>query len=450
MHHSLVTYLAESTVCLLAFYLLYLLLLRNEACFRYNRFYLLGATVVSFLLPFMEVPSFQEVAVIPPLVPSLTPYVVKVAVEGEPISSSTMVGWDSVLLLLYGIGVGVFAFRFVRQLYHLYNYIQKQKGREEKVHSLTVIPTHGEWPTFSFFRYIFWDNSQPLTQEEQARILQHERVHVTQGHSYDLVFLELLAIVFWFNPLLFLYRKALMVTHEFLADAQVIQTEDRTGYGLLLARQVLQKNNFTLGHHFNKSLTLKRLKMIHEPNRRTSKVKQVLAFPLLGLLALSLSSNQLATQENASSAASTPAASTSPAEPQFPGGTPALVKFLANEMRIPASSQKNNEYGGVFVQVTVAKDGTPGNFKVLQARHASLEQEVLRVVKLMPTWEAHGATSPVTYVIPFAIIIDGFKNDKNAIKQEFEQDLTKVTAQFQGKAFKIAPPIYLTGYGPLE
>ncbi|ALI99942.1 M56 family metallopeptidase [Rufibacter tibetensis] len=450
MNHSLVPYLVESSVCLLAFYLLYLLLLRNEGCFRYNRFYLLGATLISLLLAILELPSSQEVASIPAFMPSFTPFVVNVPVEGEPATVTSGLDWKTALLLLYGIGVGVFASRFVRQLYHLHLFTRKHKKQAEKVQDLTIIPTQGEWPTFSFFRYIFWDNSQSLTPEEQERILQHERVHVQQGHSYDLMYLEVLTIIFWFNPLLYFYRKALMATHEFLADAHVIQTQDKAAYGLLLAKQVLQKNNFALGHYFNKSLTLKRLKMIHEPKSSTSKVKQVLAFPLLGLLALSLSSNQMLVQENSAPASTAAVTSTSFQEPQFPGGTPAMMKYLADKLRIPESAQKNNEYGGVFVQVTIAKDGTPGDFKVLQARHASLEQEVLRVVKLMPTWEASGATSSVTYITPFSIIIDGFKNDKNVIKQEFEQDLAKVSAQVQDKTIKIAPPIFVTGYGPVE
>jgi outer membrane biosynthesis protein TonB len=457
--------------------------------------------------------------------------------------------------------------------------------------------------------YIFWDNSQALTPQEQERILQHERVHVTQGHSYDLLYLEVLTVLFWCNPLLYLYKKALLVTHEFLADAHVIQTQDKTAYGLLLAKQVLQKNNFALGHHFNTSLTLKRLKMIHAPNRRTSKVKQVLAFPLLGLLALSLSSTQLiptepvlqlpflteaaptpqklikaeflpkegaemmkyllrhvklpvqakANQEyggvfaqitlskegnienikileaaypslekeiirvlktapgwSTTNAKWTPSTfiypfefrkttkeghsaeaeqnfqklliqviskandaevkvvqpmiigkfegekpsgttqttqihsqtSSAISEPHFPGGKKELMKFIGQTFRIPLEASKNNYYGGVFVQATIEKDGTPGNFKVVQGSQELLDQEALRVIQKMPKWEASGAST--TYIFPVSVIIDGFKNDKKVINQKFEQTLAQVAAQATAKSIRIADPVVVVGYGPEE
>ncbi|WP_207432011.1 M56 family metallopeptidase [Sabulibacter ruber] len=453
MQNSLVSYLLESSVCLLAFYLLYFLLLRNETCFRYNRFYLLSATVVSFLLPFLELASFQKVVALPVTVPSLTPYVVNAAIEARPVIDNSPLSWVSVLLLLYGTGVVLFSVRFTRQLLHLTKFIRKHKEQAEIKHGITVIPTHGEWPTFSFFRYLFWDNSHPLTQEEQERILQHERVHIKQRHSFDLIYLEIMAIVFWFNPLLRLYRKALMATHEFLADAHVIQTEDKTAYGLLLAKQVLQKNNFALGHYFNKSLTLKRLKMIHQTQSSPSKVKQALAFPLLGLLALSLSSNQLPLKElnKASSSVErgqTKAHTQTTMAPQYPGGEKELLKFIGQTFRIPQEASKNNYYGGVFIQATIAKDGTPGDFKVLKGSHALLENEALRVIQKMPKWEPSGTSA--TYIFPFSVVIDGFKNDRQVINQKFEQALAQVSSQATAKSIKVTAPVVLVGYGPAE
>ncbi|RNI21803.1 energy transducer TonB [Rufibacter latericius] len=274
-----------------------------------------------------------------------------------------------------------------------------------------------------------------------------------QGHSYDLMYLEVLTILFWCNPLLYLYRKALMATHEFLADAHVIQTEDKTTYGLLLAKQVLQKNHFALGHNFNKSLTLKRLKMIHAPNRRTSKVKQALAFPLLGLLALSLASNQLPLTEQKKEQPAVAKGQSQPetqaaAEPHFPGGKKELLKFIGQTFRIPLEASKSNYYGGVFVQATIEKDGTPGDFKVVQGSHALLDQEALRVIQKMPKWKP--SETAATYVFPISVVIDGFKNDKEVINQKFEQALVQVSSQANAKSIRVADPVVVVGYGPAE
>ncbi|MBA9078994.1 M56 family metallopeptidase [Rufibacter quisquiliarum] len=454
MTNSLLAYSLESGACLLAFFLFFHLVLRQETCFGFNRAYLLAATVLSLLLPLLQIPV--QVAAIAPLsalVAAPTAVLIKVPVADAAASQHDWFHWSGLLGLLYVGGFSYTAYRFLRQLLLFRALKVQHQATAETRDGITYIPTQGAWPTFSFFRCIFWDNTLSLSAADQERILQHERVHVRQGHSYDLLFMEVLCILFWFNPLLPVYRKALVAVHEFMADAQVVTTGDRKTYGLLLANQVLQASSITIGHFFNKSLTLKRIHMIHQTNRRTPKMKQLLALPLVALLVLSLSSYQLHLQASAEPQAATrehtPKDQNS-REPQFPGGKNELYKFLANNIRIPSVAQKNNEYGSVFIQLTIDKNGNPGNMKVLQASHPSLEKKIVRVVNKMSAWETNGTTSPTTFVFPFSILIDGFKNDKTKMTQDHQQSLAKVSSQLKGKPVHLMESVVVVGYGPMH
>jgi TonB family protein len=148
-----------------------------------------------------------------------------------------------------------------------------------------LIYTHGQLPTCSFFRLLFWDNSQELSADKQAFILRHELTHIRQWHSADALLLELLKVVCWFNPVVYLLKRSLEEVHEYLADASVVRQYDARQYSQVMAEQTLNTMNFAFTQSFNRSLINKRMAMI-QINKlpRPAFWKMALSLPLVAVL----------------------------------------------------------------------------------------------------------------------------------------------------------------------
>ncbi|MCC9166710.1 M56 family metallopeptidase [Pontibacter harenae] len=454
MNSNLPQYLLESGVCLAAFYLLYLVALRKETSFQYNRFYLLAAVAISFLLPLLQLPLLpqQTAASFQPIVSQLAPFVIYASAE-DAAEISRGISWPNIVLMVYAIGCCFFIYRFLHQLYGLYQFIRQHQTEITRWNGISLINTNGRFSTFSFLNYIFWNNSQPLNQAEREQVLQHEAVHVRQGHSFDMLFLELLQIVFWFNPLLLLYKKALISTHEFIADAQVLRQADRQAYAHLLAKQVCLKMEFAIGNYFNKSLTLKRMKMIQTQKHHTSFARKIAALPLLACLLFVFSCDSLAEEPNDLQEITVKGFPSEQAikTPEFPGGEKEMLKFMGRNMRYPKEAQADKIVGYVVIQATVDEKGKLGNYKTVQAPGQVLEQAVITTLNKMPAWEPalqNGKAIPSTYLFTVNFLIKG--EDKE-ISESAKPDLESITGQLSAQAPKqpvyVASDIVVVGYG---
>ncbi|PSR52536.1 hypothetical protein AHMF7605_02840 [Adhaeribacter arboris] len=444
-------YLLESGICLLVFYLLYFLLLKRENCFPYNRFYLLLTPLLSFIIPFIELPFLQQPEPLTIFVSEqLAP--ITVTATASPIASNSVFHWQTGLLLLYAAGIVIFSLRLVRQLYFLYRFALKTRADFFYYQNIPVHKTQGTQPTFSFGSRIFWDNSQVLSDTEKERILLHESVHIRQKHSLDILYLELLRIIFWFNPLLYLFQRALVSTHEFIADSAVLRTTEPDTYASLLAKQVLHRLEFSFGNYFNKSLTLKRMKMIQQTHRRPSKWKPLAALPVLGILLFVLScvepekpSNQSSEESNNSK---TNTLSIDNDEiftfveqpPSFPGGTEKMFAFLGQTIKYPEGAKNAGLQGMVIARFVVTKTGKITDVAIVQSLNPDADAEAKRVISLMPDWEPgtqDGKPLNVRYTFPirfsFARFIqagDNPQEQNNLNKPVFTQ--VEVVPQFPG------------------
>jgi TonB family protein len=115
---------------------------------------------------------------------------------------------------------------------------------------------------FSFFNYIFIGNTPPLTEKEKRQIIEHESIHARLYHSIDIVLLNILGIVFWFNPIIRIYKKIFVQLHEFEADARAVEAHEVDDYCSLLAKVALHSADYKLANHFSNSLTIKRIEMM--------------------------------------------------------------------------------------------------------------------------------------------------------------------------------------------
>lgn len=264
---AILSYVLISSICLSVCYLGFLMLQRNEMKLKHLRFYLLMSMLLAIVLPLskvqIETPSFlrvyetttsailntpsqQDVNV--PILSGTLPN----AVVAEPIP----VRWDLLLFWLYSIVAALLILRLLFHLLILFRlYMGSVKQRWNDV-SILINPTIQS--PFSFFKWVF------LTDESiNEEILAHEKVHASQYHSLDLILVELLSAVMWFNPFIWMMKKSVQLVHEYLADEGVLRTGiDRLQYQALLVNQVAEEKFICLSSGFHHSLLKKRLIMM--------------------------------------------------------------------------------------------------------------------------------------------------------------------------------------------
>lgn len=257
---ELLTYLAKLSAYWIALYVLYALFLRRQTFLRWNRTYLLGSLVLAFALPLVQYPQAA-----PPLPVVYQVSAASFTVVGE-VPSPSLLTWENVLWLVYGVGVLIMLVRLVRQCLHLFSFLQKGERIPMDDHTLVLLENDAIG-SFSFL------NQVAISPADYAQnfdtILTHELVHVRQRHSWDILFVEILQVVFWFNPVLLLYKKALQEVHEYLADQQIVlvqaMTNHRDRYAEFLISYALNgpmvgtQTNVLTNQFFNRQASLSKL-----------------------------------------------------------------------------------------------------------------------------------------------------------------------------------------------
>ncbi|AMJ67062.1 TonB family protein [Hymenobacter sp. PAMC 26628] len=302
--NDLLTWMLGSVLGLGAAWAVYRLALRAERCFGYNRVFLLLAPLVAAGLPLLPRPALGWLTgAAAPGAPGLAgggpgPSFVLPTLHVQ--ASGWAAEWAGVspLVWLYVAGVAVGLGRLAWRLGQLH---RATRGLARTVGpGYALANTGGRLPTSSFGRTIFWDDTAALAPADAAQVLAHEAAHVSQGHTYDVLWLESWRAVLWFNPFIYPLLRALALTHELLADrAALAETAAAapgprpgpTAYATLLARLAtrritLPEAPLPLLHSFTHSLTLTRIAMLKSshPVRRW---KQWLALPAVaGLLAV--------------------------------------------------------------------------------------------------------------------------------------------------------------------
>lgn len=244
--NPLLLYMFASFGMMGAFYLYYILVLKNASRFTLNRVFLLGSLVISVVAPlagFTEVVS-TSLAEVTPATISLPTILVNEAPDSS-FATPSLAGF-SLPLLIYLSGVGLSLFIFIRKLIQMARFLKGKPRIRQQGYSL--VNSQGQVETASFFQLLIWNDLAELTEHERKQVLAHELCHIRQLHSLDLLGIEFLRILFWFNPFLYLYRTALRQTHEFLADQAAIEETGGKGYAHLLLRQVLEGPSMPPAH----------------------------------------------------------------------------------------------------------------------------------------------------------------------------------------------------------
>ena len=366
--------------------------------------------------------------------------------------------WMDMLLGIYWAGVAVLSLRLVWQLFSIIRLAII--SRKQEVEGITVHLLRGEGSPFSFFRWVFMYPST-LEGKQLHEVMVHECTHVSGLHSLDTLFSELFSIACWFNPFAWLMKQEVRMNLEYLADESVLSDGNARKsyqYHLLGLAYRQPKDSTKIANNFNLLPLKKRIKMMNK--RRTSeigKAKYLLFAPLAGALLMVSNiesvareisgqvpevaevqqkaeqalnadvavANPMAKAEAKASDATAQADTTKKKKswdcipetmPQFPGGQGVMMKYLAANIKYPASAVKAKKQGRVIVTFIVQKDGSVTHAKIAKSVDPELDAEALRIVKAMPKWTPgtqNGKPVNVKYTLPV-----NFSLQKNATSEK--------------------------------
>ncbi|WP_230470617.1 M56 family metallopeptidase [Flavobacterium cheongpyeongense] len=398
------TYLLKSGLLLLLFYAVYKLWLENEKMFRFNRAYLLMSLIFSFLIP-LQLLSFK------PLFNS-NKSLITIQLEEIVVQTNTAIQ-DKINvyeILLFVLGLTyitvalVLSFRFILNLYTLY--LRSKKNKRQIINGKKVVLIDDPILPHSFWNTIFVYTIAYENGEIPSELIAHEEAHLAQKHSFDIVFVELLQIVFWFNPFIVLYKKAIKLNHEFLADEAVnIEFNSVTAYQNLLLDIASNKTSVALASNINYLLTKKRFLMMTKKESPVKIALKVFSVAVIFSLLLFVFSTKTAAQESINTPESEKI-DTKIKQPEFPGGMNEFYKMVGMNFKTPAEADKNKAEGMMKITFMVEKDGSLTDFKVVKDLGYGLADEAIRVIKLSPKWipgSENGKPVRVLYTMPITI-----------------------------------------------
>jgi hypothetical protein len=268
-------FIIKSTLSLTVLLAVYHILLEKEKIHQFNRFYLLFSLVFSLSIPFITIEVIQD---------SLSPLMGKGTIKpGEAamtIIEDSRDYWLVALWALYGIVTSVLIIRFAKNIRKLTSRIKSNPAIDYKNSKLVLLKE--KILPHTFLNTIFINETDYHNRKIEAELYTHELIHVTQKHTLDILFIEILKMLFWFNPVFIFYKKAIQLNHEFLADEKVVKSYNNVPFYQNLLLSVSNANSsYYLASNLNYSITKKRLIMMTKTTSTTrSMLKKLVLAPL--------------------------------------------------------------------------------------------------------------------------------------------------------------------------
>ena len=386
-----------SAIAMALFFGFYWLTLRRSNLFRLRRFYLVGTLALSLVLPFVSIEMPGRVAAV------AQPYtqhfgmtqesaVIQVDVAGETTAEAVestadmtnmttettgttetakTFSFKDIIWYGYVLGCGMAFILLVVKLFKTFRYYRRSELSDELSTGDMCVRVLGEPDgnlPFSFLRSVFV-NPEVFTESELQQVLRHERTHIRQRHTWDLLFTEAVRVLQWFNPVIYLYARELSSVHEYLADEAVLSCGfSRRDYLELLYKQLCVGKFVPVGNSFRYLLTKKRILMMNQPVKRRVSAWWLLALvPIIaGLLLVNChpKTEEVAdelveevVEEPEDPVIYDPVGKTPDVMPEFPGGIQQYVDNLYSSMTYPELAKKYKLQGIFTVHFIVEKDG---------------------------------------------------------------------------------------------
>ena len=453
-------YDVKVAVLIAVFYMFYRLMLAHETFHRVNRLVLLTTAVASFVLPLCVFTMHKTVMVDYDYSQLGELAMNESVVSVMPTDNQPSVILTTVLPVLFIIGMLATLVHTLISLIRIQLLIHRSEKHPQEDGTVICVTGNTALSPFSWMHYIVMNRSD--YEAHDAAILAHERGHIRLRHSWDLLFVDLLTALQWFNPAMWMLRADLRAIHEYEADGEVLSLGiNARQYQYLLISKAAGIGGYSLANGISHSTLKNRINMmLHKKSNRTSLLKLFALVPIVGItLALNArtvndyvydgpqkqnpvkkgkknTTIKVGTQEIKVTEASKDDKATTVTMnvvedeqnatddkvfdvvenmPEFNGGMGALMQYLSDNIRYP---EEKDIQGRVIVRFVVGKDGSISNAQVVKSVHPSFDAEALRIINNMPKWipgTQNGKPVNVKYVVPI-----NFKssNANSATKEE--------------------------------
>ena len=284
-------FLIKSSISLVALLAVYYLFLEKEKMHRFNRFYLLFSLAFSLSIPFITIEVVQEITR-----PTLNPGNIQI-LQGSVVLIEENNFLAIGLWSLYALVTLVLAIRFFNNINKIAAKMKSNSPIDYKNAKLILVPE--KTLPHTFLNTIFINETEYENRKVEEELYTHELIHVNQRHTLDVLFIETLKALFWFNPIFILYKKAIQLNHEFLADEEVVKTHNNVPfYQNLLISKANANPTYYLASNLNYSVTKKRLIMMTKTTSRSKALlKKGLLIPLMTVLVFSLCTKVVAQEQ---------------------------------------------------------------------------------------------------------------------------------------------------------
>ncbi len=391
-------YIILANVYLAVFIGFYLLFLKRETFFQMNRAYLLGALLMSFLIPCVQTNWFVHSNVVAEL--KYTVLLKPVTILANPQASTQSLTLSQWIFFLYMAGIAVFAISLIIRLLAVKKLMSVSEGSA----------------SYSFFKRIYLGDA-PIANKA---ISAHESIHASQWHSADILFVELIVILNWLNPAVYIFRKELKNVHEFIADEGALKlAASKKEYALLLLSQTFETPiNNLVNTFFNQNLLKQRIMMIQKnKSRKRALVKYGLSAPLFVMMLIFSSATvanptpgfmpvkHLQTKQGVDDKVFTVVEQA----PDYSGGMSKFYEFLGRNIHYPAAAKEKNIEGKVFLTFIVEADGRLTHIKILRDIGYGCGKEAARVLAISPKWNPgvqNGRKVRVQYNVPVSFALE--------------------------------------------
>ena len=274
-------YQGKAAIALAVFYMFYRLLLSKETFHRFNRIVLLGTAALSFVLPLCVI-TFKEVVVVPAMTGSSEAIIGEVAETVAMVPEVSAPIWPVVLCSLFAIGAFAVLVHVAVSIIGIRRIINNG-SRQALDSGETLIITETDTAPFSWMKYIVI--SREDYESGYSQILTHEKAHIALRHSWDIIFVDMITALQWFNPAIWMLKADLRALHEFEADDAVLRSgANIKEYQYLLIRKAVSKSGYSVANSFNHSTLKARITMmLNKKSSRMSAWKALYVIPLVGI-----------------------------------------------------------------------------------------------------------------------------------------------------------------------
>ena len=348
-------YLIRVSAIIIIFYIPYYLLFSQTTFFRLNRFFLLGSVLVSFIIPILNLSFAGENLVLD--MPNMIDGISISSIGDNNIESNHSLV-SNILTTIYLSGTFIFISFLMFRIFQLFRIIRRHKvKRSNRIKMITV---DNDMAPSSFFNYVFLSDNDSFDE-----ILEHEKVHIKQKHSIDILFMEIAKIILWFHPVIWMYSKSIRNLHEYMADEEtLLKGYDRLQYQYLVFENSFGARLNLLAVNFNFSPLKKRLKMMtinKSKNRKKWIYLLILPVFLMTIAYYGCEQNSVSEDieynEQGDIVRKGDIYFMVDKMPDYPGGFEMVKKDIATTLRYPSVAKSQGITGRIFVQFNVDTDG---------------------------------------------------------------------------------------------